>query len=142
VSEKFKQKQPCKTCPWSRKIEPGQTGGAHPFKFIGQAEGPFWLPCHSSPGYEEDRRNQEHRQCAGAAMYRDLAGIAERLPDGLHRLEGDAELVFASPAEFLAHHAKMKPEEAEEEMLRYPPSLLLQYEMAQIGVQPMFRRKP
>lgn len=142
MSERFKQKKPCKTCPWSRSVGVGETGGAHPFKFIGQAHGPFWLPCHSSPGYEADRRNQEHRQCAGAAIYRANSGASEHIPDQLHRLPEDRELVFASPEEFLAHHASMTLEEAGEEMRKYPPTLLTMYEMAQAEAKPMFKRKP
>lgn len=60
-------------------------------------------------------------QCAGAAMYRDLVGIADVLPPALARLPGNAELVFASHAEMLAHHEGCTVEEAEVELLVIPP---------------------
>ena len=134
-------KKPCKTCPW-RKGSPKLTvtKSGDPARFVGQAHGPFWLPCHSSSGYDENTRNVEHKQCVGAAMFRDLVGVAERLPAQLAKQKGDPNIVFGSPAEFLAHHAQIPAWVAESFLQEHPPSSLLVSELALQGVAPLKKK--
>jgi hypothetical protein len=104
------KKTPCAECPFSRKTEPGKLGGSSPKRYIGQTEGPFWLPCHMSKEYGPINKadHKRHEQCAGAAMYRDAIGTANLMPPELLRLPHDPDLVFSSHAEFLAHHERIE----------------------------------
>ena len=140
MSEKLHK--PCKSCPFSRKVTPGELGGSPASKFIGQVFGPFWLPCHCSPGYEGNRSNPKHSQCAGAAIFRANIGRAELLPPQLHKLPADAELVFASAAEFLAHHAGVTVEDAAGVLRLIPPAVLLKAELGAQGVQHVELERP
>jgi hypothetical protein len=101
-------KTPCPGCAFRRDITPGALGGGTPEQFIGQAHGPFQIPCHAHYGersYSEVHAEcEEIPQCAGAAIYRANVGVAEALPAQLHKLPADKENVFATPAEFIAHH--------------------------------------
>ena len=131
MSMKTGKKTPCAECPFSRKIEPGKLGGSSPETYIGQTEGPFWLPCHMSKGYEGSRTDHAaHEQCAGAAMYRDAIGRADLMPPELLRLPHNAELVFSSHAEFMAHHRDIPLEVASEVLEDVPPQIFMQVEMA------------
>lgn len=104
-------KTPCPSCAFRRDITPGALGGSTPETFIGQAHGPFQIPCHTH--YGERSYSEVHAQCeaipqcAGAAIYRANVGVAEALPEQLHQLPADKQLVFASPAEFIAHHQRV-----------------------------------
>lgn len=113
---RYALRKPCEECPWSRTVRPRTLGGQPVTTFIGQAYGPFWLPCHRHTDYSDPAwaTDLSKPQCAGAAMFRDLVGVADELPAGLHRLEGDPALVFASPAEFVAHHEGVTVADAEE----------------------------
>lgn len=127
-------KKPCMTCPW-RRGSPGlvEMGNGDPARFIGQAHGAFWLPCHSSKGYDDDTREPGHKQCVGAAMFRDLVGVAEKLPEQLAKHKGDPSIVFDTPAEFLAHHAQVQEYVAEAWLANNPPDRLLVREMMRSG---------
>jgi hypothetical protein len=125
-------KRPCDKCPFSRAIAPGGTGGADPLVYVGQAFGPFWLPCHKASGFDERGRcniGAEIPQCAGAAIYRANAGTAARLPAQLHALPADPVAVFASPAELVAHHMEISRDEAEAILQRRTPLELLKAEL-------------
>jgi hypothetical protein len=125
--------KPCAKCPFSKAVTPGALGGSEPTTYIGQSVGAFWLPCHMSPGYEEDRANHaKHRQCVGAAMYRDLNGLSSELPPLLLSLKGDPTLVFSSHAEFLAHHKGMTLEEANTFLEVTPPNALHRVELIRL----------
>ena len=43
-------------------------------------------------------------QCAGAAIFRQKIGVADRLPDALLKIKEDDSNVFATLHEFIAHH--------------------------------------
>lgn len=128
-------RKPCAECPFSRKSEPGGTGGADPTVFIGQAFGPFLLPCHMDPNYEKDKRSPKNLQCAGAATFRTHVGVAHLMPGFLLTLPENKELVFSTPAELLAHHAGIPLEKAEHLMSIHNAVDLLQIEMRKLGVQ-------
>lgn len=108
---------PCRECPFARWVKPGGTGGSDPRRFIGQALGHFWLPCHMAPGYwdNKDKPNNHELipQCAGAAIYRTNVGVADRFPATFLHAAADTEAVFASHAELLAHHLQVSRQEAE-----------------------------
>lgn len=110
ADKRYSCKKPCAECPFGKKTEPGTTGGAHPIVYAAQAIGPFWLPCHMTEGYFNDRTNHDLPQCAGAAMYRDLIGVAPRMPAFLHKLQGDPELVWDNPVDLMAHLGGVAPE--------------------------------
>ena len=99
-------KKPCKECPFARTIEPGRLGGSPPEVYVGQAVLPFWLPCHESANYEGKASDvNQVQECHGAAIFR--ANIKDRIiadNDALLHLPEDRESVFASLAEFYAHH--------------------------------------
>lgn len=126
---------PCLECPFSRKGPPGGTGGADPTVFIGQAMGPFFLPCHMDPEYERNRRSTRLLQCAGTAIYRSNVGVASLMPHFLLHLPADKEKVFATPAELLAFHRGTSLEIAEESLQKQSPDELLRIELRKIGVQ-------
>lgn len=126
------KKTPCAECPFRRDIEPGKLGGSPAETYIGQTEGPFWLPCHMSKDYAQSRTDHaKHEQCAGAAMYRDAIGCAEKMPPELLKLPKGPE-VFSSHAEFLAHHRRIELQEAESLLRDYPPEYLMIIEFADL----------
>jgi hypothetical protein len=125
-----KRKKPCKSCPFRRdnNLEGAEPGGSHPFVYVGQSLGPFWLPCHMDKEYKDKNSDPEKvDQCAGAAIYRANTGTAELMPDGIMTLPEDKELVFASHEEFLSHYMNIPIEDAKlsESDLR----LLLNFEL-------------
>lgn len=127
-------KKPCAKCPFSRKCPPGALGGQPPSVYVGQGFGPFWLPCHmkapkdKNGNFKYDTASFSNPQCVGAAMYRDLTDRAELMPEQIMKVPGDPELVFTSPEEFFAHHAKVPMEEARRILQAVPPALLMQME--------------
>lgn len=132
-------KTPCAACPFSRKVEPGALGGSSPLTYIGQAVGPFMLPCHKTCDLDDPdwKKNFEHStsQCAGAAIYRANTGVDKLLPAELLHLPADTEQVFASHAEFLAHHLLGTLEGAEEFLKTVTPTMLLRMELTRTEVR-------
>lgn len=120
---------PCAQCPWRKDVEPGFLGGSKPEVYIGQAVGPFVLPCHM--GYpdtnDKARLCMESPQCAGAAIYRANNKI-DYLPEPLLRL-APADEVFGSHVEFLAHHKRISLEQAELELRATTPEQHLAREL-------------
>ena len=130
---RYSLKKPCAECPFSRASRPGATGGAAATTYVGQAHGPFRLPCHMAAGYEDNRRDEGLPQCAGAAMYRDLAGRAPLMPPEIHQLKGDPALVFSSPAELVAHHTQVPLWRAQALLRGLPPSHWLAVEALKLS---------
>lgn len=110
MDQKFQKKtlkKPCGACPFKRinSNEKPNPGGSHPFVYLGQARGPFWLPCHKDKNYEGKGSNIETvKQCAGAAIFRANCEDQYKLPKELLRLPQDKESVFGSEAEFFSHY--------------------------------------
>lgn len=100
--------KPCDACPFSRNVTPGELGGSPPETFLGQARGPFWLPCHKHSEYDNPnwKTDTSKPQCAGAAVFRANCGWDKQMPPSIHHLPRDTATVFASPAEFLSHHLR------------------------------------
>lgn len=134
--------KPCAECPFARATAPGMTGGASPLVYIGQTSGPFLLSCHMDPGYEANRRSPALLQCAGAAIFRANIGVASKMPKALHALDADHKLVFSTPAELLAHHAKAPLEAAQDILNVLTPDLLLNRELADLGVETVTMPEP
>ncbi len=147
---KKQHETPCAACPFRRTTAPGcQTqgvslGGSPSFTYIGQAHGPFWLPCHSTHNYKDPvaRRDPSNLQCAGAAIYRANTERDKQLPPSLLHLPKDVNAVFASPVEFLAHHEDIPITKAEEFLTRFTPDLLLKHELSRQGAQVVKPKPP
>jgi len=115
--------KPCSTCPFSRDCVPGKLGGSPVETFIGQAFGAFHIPCHERIDYTDPNWRTacvRVSQCAGVSIYRSNCHPAER-PDMLLVLPANTDLVFASPAEFMAHHLNISVREATARLYHYPP---------------------
>lgn len=93
VPAKAQHRRPCSDCPWARTALKGWLGGATTEEWIASAHGDGRIDCHTLTGAE----------CAGAAIYR--ANVAKSCRGNVLRLEADRAIVFALPAEFIAHHA-------------------------------------
>lgn len=102
-----KSKKPCMGCPFKRvnTNEKPNPGGSHPFVYLGQARGPFWLPCHQDKNYQGKGSDVATvSQCRGAAIFRSNCGKSRALPKQLLDLPRDTEMVFESESEFLKHY--------------------------------------
>jgi hypothetical protein len=131
--------KPCPACPFRRTVQPGALGGSPTTKYIGQAFGPFLLPCHkhcdfTDPAWRNVDRLMETAQCAGAASFRTHIGAARYLPKAIMTLPENPD-VFKSPEEFMAHHDQISIHEAERRLKERPPHVLLQEQLVQPEVQ-------
>lgn len=114
IIKETKSKKPCGGCPFKRDntpcssdTDPSHPGGSHPFVYLGQIHGPFWLPCHQDKNYEGVGSDiAEVNQCRGAAIFRTNVGVADRMPNQLLSLPEDKDNVFANEAEFAHHYLK------------------------------------
>lgn len=129
---------PCRQCPFARDVtdETLVKGGAPPEVYIGQARGPFMLPCHMDPHYDQKDCGLDQLQCAGAAVFRANCGWSDLMPPSLLRAEPDTEKVFANPAELLARHRRIPLDTAQERMAILPATELLRYAMAEARRSP------
>lgn len=98
------RKTPCATCPFRRTTEPGNTGGSQVEVFVGQSHGPFYIPCHSSPNYDQRDDPTKFDHCVGTSVFRSNCGVAEIMPDALPKAEANTDDVFATVNEFVSHH--------------------------------------
>lgn len=112
-----KIKKPCASCPFRRINDLGtdKPGGSEPDVYLGQARGPFWLPCHKDKNYKDKASDPAKvQQCAGAAIFRSNCKGPYKLPEQLLSLPEDHENVFSSEAEFYAHYSGASVEACEE----------------------------
>lgn len=128
--------QPCHDCAFRRDGTPGNLGGSPVETYIGQTEAGFWLPCHGTyePGVPAKQQDPAKApQCAGAAIYRANLGITAggRL---ILRDPQDKAAVFASHAEFIAHHLPVPLPVAEELVACLPPALFAELELRKARV--------
>lgn len=126
---RYARKEPCKECPFSCNVPPGETGGADPSVYIGQAVGPFFLPCHMDPGYMLNRESHHLMQCAGAAIFRANLGVSSIMPEFLLELPPGHVSVFDTPAQLLAYHNQTSVAEAEAFLKETTPFMLFQREV-------------
>lgn len=125
-------KSPCKECPFSRTVVPGTLGGSGVEVYIGQAQGPFYLPCHAHTDYADPnwKKDDGKPQCAGAAIYRSNIGVAKLMPKEIHILPPDKEKVFRAPEEFIMHHQQVPSFIAQMFLQVYPPQMLMMMELS------------
>ena len=105
-----KMKAPCGGCPFGRlnNNEKPAPGGSHPFIYLGQARGPFWLPCHNDREYIGATSDPAKvKQCGGAAIFRNNCGKKYSLPKQLLDIPANHELVFSNEAEFYSYYSEM-----------------------------------
>lgn len=98
-----KNTKPCKSCPFRRDndLKKPHPGGSSPEVYLGQARGPFFLPCHKGKNYKGKETNlREALSCAGAAIFRANCESPYRLPEELQKLPKDTETVFSNEKEF------------------------------------------
>ena len=99
--------KPCGACPFKKGAYPkgSNPGGASTQTYLGQARGPFWLPCHKDPEYN-DKESDPNKvcQCAGAAIFRANCNDGYSRPEELLQLPSDTENVFANEVEFYEHY--------------------------------------
>ena len=127
-------RKPCHECAFRRDIKPGTLGGSPPETYVGQSEGPFYVPCHICYGDDPNwKTNIDKPQCAGVAVYRANLGIPVG-GDFLLKLPTDTENVFATHAEFLAHHKQISLESAKLELVKTTPQEHLRNELVRAGV--------
>lgn len=122
--------KPCADCPFMTSCKPGALGGSPPETFIGQAHGPFLLPCHKHCDFDDPdwkSKVNETPQCAGAAMYREANQIP--LPPSIAKLE-PVEGLLENPVQFYAHHKQITCGEAMRQVMAVPPSMLLAAQLA------------
>jgi hypothetical protein len=100
-------KKACGGCPFKRinNNEKPNPGGSSPLVYLGQARGPFWLPCHNDKSYEgKDSSPSKVSQCAGASIFRTNCKGKYRMPKELLSLPEDPEMVFANEIEFFSYY--------------------------------------
>lgn len=96
VPARGQHRRPCSDCPWARASLKGWLGGVDADTWLRAAHGEEQIACHTLTG----------AQCAGAAVYRANCLKRPRPGSGNITLPADKVRVFATPAEFLAHHAE------------------------------------
>ena len=136
-----KSKKACGGCPFKKNhttcstdTDPSHPGGSHPFVYLGQTRGPFWLPCHQDKNYEGKNSDVETvGQCRGAAIFRANIKSPYKLPERLLKLEKNTEEVFASEAEFLAYYMDIPLEDAESMLTRQALDKLMYQELNKIS---------
>lgn len=121
---------PCHDCPFAKHTPAGALGGGSLETYLGQIVGPFFLPCHNSPGYNQFDVNLNNRQCAGAAVFRSNLGVDRLMPGSLLHLPAGDLVVFPGLLEFVVHHGRMSSKEAKQWLQRNPWGKLLRQELA------------
>lgn len=112
-------KSPCVECPFRRDAAPGYLGGYTPEMYLDAVFSPASLACHNSHGFHTGDIEKQ-RLCTGLAAFRANTGwIASvtletplgpfTVPSAAHAstqyIGHDEEHYFATPEEFIAHHA-------------------------------------
>lgn len=92
VQAACQHKKPCSDCPWARGALNGWLGGVSIDDWLAIGHSDAVAPCHVI----------SNQQCAGLAIYR--RNVCKLVRPPALSLPADREAVFASPAEFRAHH--------------------------------------
>ena len=125
VFKETKSTKACGGCPFKRNNTGDQRnpGGSHPFVYLGQIHGPFWLPCHNDKNYEGVGSDVSLvTQCRGAAIFRSNCKSYNKLPKELLSLPTNPKEVFANEKEFVQHYLGV--DETMAEMLTEPEDLM------------------
>lgn len=109
-------KHPCRDCAFRRDSVPNNLGGSPVETYIGQTLGNFYIPCHTRYGEMTDpdwkKVAMQAPQCAGSQIFRANAFPGINHAEQIKSLPADHDLVFSSPAEFIAHHKGITVEDA------------------------------
>jgi hypothetical protein len=137
-----KQGKPCRECPFNKKNVLGNTPAALGYSpvetYIGQAEGPFWLPCHMEKEYKgKETGFHDVGQCRGAAIYRGNLGISEKMPKQLLKLDKDTDTVFSNHVELLSFYKEWTPERSKSFLAAFPPMFHLVNELGKTEAKMM-----
>lgn len=129
-------KTPCAECAFRRDIAPGALGGSAPEVYVGQTNGPFYIPCHSH--YKSDTPDWKDKamqapQCAGSRVFR--ANIGNENHPSLLGMDSDHETVFSSQAEFVAHHKQISVAEAKRQLETISPDTWTRIEIQKADVR-------
>lgn len=131
------RKNPCTGCPFSRTGKPWEddpSGSTDPLRMLAQCYGPFLLPCHQEPNYEQEKQGEIYKkaQCAGAAIFRSNIGMGPMFEKAksFHLLPADTEKVFANPVEMLAHYNHISFDAAKKILDENPIPELLEKELS------------
>lgn len=89
--------KPCVDCPWARSAVQGWLGNMSAEEWLQAAHGESKIDCHV----------HTNQQCAGCATYRANVCKTPRYTEIL-RLSVDRARCFATPTEFLEHHARVE----------------------------------
>ena len=127
-----KSKKPCGACPFKRvnTNEKPNPGGSHPFVYLGQTRGPFWLPCHQDKNYKgKGSLTDTVSQCRGAAIFRSNCETGIRRPEQLLTLPQNKEEVFSNEKEFLIHYLDMSDEDASTMSMHISLDAMMNFEL-------------
>lgn len=106
------KKTPCAECPMRRVSAPGWLGAAEPEAFIDSMHNDQPMPCHLAVDYEDPQWMEKLArvpQCSGQAIYLSNVCLLPRPgANNARTLPADRVRVFASRAEFLAHHTSRR----------------------------------
>lgn len=125
-------RNPCSTCPFTRKSDPGETGGSPTEVYIAQTLMPYWVPCHECIDYSDPdwKTKYETQQCVGHAMMRDKMGVADKMPEPLLRVAPTEQAqVFDSLTQMYAYHEGITEEEAASFLTPNVVNAIIQYEI-------------
>lgn len=124
---------PCADCPFRRTVEPGTLGGSPVSTFIGQVNGPFWLPCHSHTDYTDLNWKTDYSkpQCCGAAMFR--SAIGWKGSPVLALKEHDPAIIFSNFTEFVAHHSEISQTIAAGILQATTPAVLTRVQLGRLN---------
>jgi hypothetical protein len=101
---------PCGRCPFRRDSAAGWLGEAPPEEFVQLIQIEYPLPCHATLDYEDPRWRERWEAgevgslCRGALVMAANMRKLARNQSAQPRVPADCEAVFATPAEFVAHH--------------------------------------
>lgn len=131
--------KPCKTCPFTRKVEPGYLGGSPLETYVGQHFLPFRVPCHEHVDYSKKDWKPgalKVNQCVGFAMCRNSAGLDDVMPEELMKTEYDDQVDgFRNIWEFWAFHKEIPYEDALKELDGELILLCLRHELQQLDLR-------
>lgn len=136
---------PCKTCPFTCKVSPGELGNSPPEVYVAQHFLPMKVPCHErypedleiKPGDDswKDEVLAGH-DCVGFAMCRNARGVDTVMPDEMFTQQHDPSTnAFGDIWDFWAHHEQVSREQALRDL--YPQKImeLCQKEWNRFGVR-------
>lgn len=130
-------KKPCKGCPYRKdnNLNTSTPGSSSPAVYIGQAMGPFYLPCHEDKNYKGKKTDYSITgHCRGAASFRTHIGVNGKMPEILSQ-EANYEDVFEDREAFLAHYLEQPKELIAKSLGEFEYNLMLRMELSNTDVK-------